>query len=94
MLAQRPLRDAPIVVGIGIARPQADRLVVIGNGGLVLAQALLRDAPIVVGIGIARPQADRLVVSKMSLLLCVICLVFLSTSLLQKIANGEPSPSG
>lgn len=52
---------AAIVVGDGEARREANRLGVVGDGGLSVTEIRLGNAPIEVEAGIIRPQADGLI---------------------------------
>ena len=62
MPAEAVLRAAPVVVGFGIARLQADCFIVVRDGFLMPAKTVLRVAPVAVGFGQVRLQADCLVV--------------------------------
>lgn len=56
------VRDAPVVVGIGVFGIDLDRLVEVGDGAVLVALAVVRNTSVVVGLGIFRIEPDRLVV--------------------------------
>ena len=59
--AKLGMGNAPNEVGFGFFGSQADRLIIVGEGSLVLAKVGVNSASIDVGLDIIGPQADRLV---------------------------------
>ena len=87
MPAEVVLRVTPVVVGSGIARLQADCLVVVRDGFLMPAEVVLRVTPVVVGSGQFWIQVDCLVIGTYN---------FFRGSFLMflvEITYGKPSPS-
>ncbi len=62
MIAEIPLRGAPVDERLRVFRPQPDRLVVIPDGSRAIAEGTFRVAPVVERLRGLRPQPDRLVV--------------------------------
>ena len=62
MLVEVPVGIASVAVGTCVPGVEADGLVVVLDGSLVLAQVAVGDAPVVVSINMLRIQAYGLIV--------------------------------
>jgi len=56
------VRDAPVVVGLGVSGIEPDGLVQVGDAAVVVALVNVGNAPVEVGAGVAGIEPDSLVV--------------------------------